>query len=282
MLCRILPAIAMAFFLASPASADVSLLGHVGSEFRVALRAASTGYYVCAEPGRPLIADREWANVWEQFDLTEVGDGWFALKAHSNGKFVRFAMNQLVADRDTIGDTEKVKVHVLSEEHEIICLSTTARRLVCCNAGRADLVADRKRIGPWECFKISFRNDYDPTFPCPAGMQRKWVVADNDWHALEWGLGAPGIAFDAYMIGPAGCKARSQYFLTPPGEEKTLDGEHVTHIGVNGLYGEVAVKVPAAAWVYYSMSAGRVHTHVPFAPIELPPTLIQIPVDLFK
>ena len=272
--------IAGLFFFSGQAVADVSLLGRSAPSFRVAIRAASTGYYISAGPNLPLVADRESANVWETFDLTPAGDGWFSLKAHSNNKFVRFAPNQLVADRDAVGDSQKIKVHVLSEEQQIVCFSTTARRFVCCDKRYANLLADRENVAEWECFELSFPTDYQPAQACPEGMQRKWVVADNEWHKLEWAVGVPGIACDAYFLGPKGAQVRGQYFITPNDSAKTLDGENVTRITVRGLYGEVAVKVPAATYVYYSTSAGRLHTHVPLLPVELP--LIPMRVDLLK
>ncbi|MFD0969192.1 PQQ-dependent sugar dehydrogenase [Plantactinospora endophytica] len=78
----------------------------------VALRARSTGMYVCAENAgaNPLVANRASAGSWETFALVRNSDGTISLRATVNNMYVaadNAGANPLIANRTAIGPWEK-------------------------------------------------------------------------------------------------------------------------------------------------------------------------------
>lgn len=241
------------------------LLGRNGDTFRVALKAFN-GLYVVADQDRPLKAQAEVPNLWEQFDLIHVGDGWYVLQSHYNKQFVRFADNELRADRQGVTDDCRFRIHIGEGQAEkrIIAISTATGRFVTTEGRDARLTANREKPEQWETFQLDFPTEYEPFRPLPPNVQKKWVEADGEFHAVEAAVGVPGIAFDCYFLGPAGAQVKGHYFLIGNDDEPTtLDGATLTKVHCSGLYAEAQVRVPFATWVLYSATGGRFVENVP-------------------
>ncbi|MER7279856.1 PQQ-dependent sugar dehydrogenase [Dactylosporangium sp. NPDC000244] len=79
---------------------------------KVALKARSTGLYVCAENSgaEPLLANRASVGSWETFTLVRNADGTVSLLAQANAKYVtaeNAGAQPLIANRTAIGPWEK-------------------------------------------------------------------------------------------------------------------------------------------------------------------------------
>jgi hypothetical protein len=72
-------------------------LGNPGNVHRVAFKSPVNGLYVCADhnAGNRLFANREWHNVWETFEVRELGNGevWFGADGRVVYRFVKEAID---------------------------------------------------------------------------------------------------------------------------------------------------------------------------------------------
>lgn len=126
------------------------------------LRAISSGKYVSADANRgansPLVADRDAANGWEQFQVVDAGNGYIGLRALATGKFVsadqNFANTPLVADRNTISGWEQFQwVDVTAGQVQLRSIGNNNFVSSDLNLGtHAPLVANRPTASGWETF----------------------------------------------------------------------------------------------------------------------------------
>ena len=119
---------------------------------------AFNGRYVTAEinGNRALIANRDKADAWETFELTELSDGRIALRA-ANGLFVYaqlHAHSDLVADRPEAGDWESFTISRFPDGN--IALQAANGLYVSAKMDEySQLVADRKIADGWELFTMT-------------------------------------------------------------------------------------------------------------------------------
>ena len=111
--------------------------------------------YVAAEArGRlPLIANRAWCLLWEQFDVVDAGDGAVAFRAKVNGRYVTpDASGVLAARADSVGPDARF---AWEEADGAVCLRSESRDAYVAAeaAGQEPLVADRSQCREWETFR---------------------------------------------------------------------------------------------------------------------------------
>ncbi|HEY1017224.1 MAG TPA: coagulation factor 5/8 type domain-containing protein [Herpetosiphonaceae bacterium] len=127
------------------------------------LQAVSSNKYVAADSNRgataPLVADRDSAGGWEQFQVVDAGGGFIALRALANGKYVsadqNLANTPLVANRDSIAGWEQFQ-WVDNAAGQVQLRSVGNNRYVSAdlNLGAwAPLVANRTAPSGWETFR---------------------------------------------------------------------------------------------------------------------------------
>jgi len=233
-----------------PIAMDLDILGKQANFWRIAIR-AWTGYNLCGDDTLPMLANREWANISEQFDLFHVGEGYFAIRSHRNGKWLRFDDNQVAATSAAVGEYEKFELIFSPDGTHSMKLKRNGRFLTT-EGNTGKLTANRDQIGDCEHFKFDLKTAYDPPFAPPAGVKKDWVES-GDFRKLAFGVGT-GINFSIFILAaPIDTKARAQYFITPNGDIQTFSNDPLK-INVSGLYGEVAVQPPYACYVYFSSS----------------------------
>ncbi|MFO0592994.1 MAG: cellulase family glycosylhydrolase [Polyangiaceae bacterium] len=135
--------------------------GGAGGDFsgRITLRAAVDNQYVCADNwgADALIPNRDSAQAWEQFDVTQNGDGSISLRAVVNSRYVTAessGKSPLIANRAVIGDWEKF-YPVKNGDGSISLKAKVNGKYVCAeNAGKSALIANRDAIGQWEKFWV--------------------------------------------------------------------------------------------------------------------------------
>lgn len=126
---------------------------------RITLRAAIDNQFVCADnSGKDsLISNRDIAQGWEQFDVTQNSDGSVSLRAVANNRYVtaeNWGNDPLIANRDAIGDWEKF-YPTKNADGSISFKAKVNGKYVCAeNAGQSALVANRTAIGQWEKFWV--------------------------------------------------------------------------------------------------------------------------------
>jgi beta-glucosidase len=134
----------------------VAIGGGAGPAPVVSFRAHANGKLVTAENAgaAALIANRDAAGPWEQFDEVDLGGGTIALRAHANGRFVTAGPGApLIANATTTGAQQTFRP--VRNPDGSISLTAADGNYVCAdNAGAAPLIANRQAIGPWEEFDL--------------------------------------------------------------------------------------------------------------------------------
>ncbi len=124
----------------------------------IVLKAKVNNKYVCADDwgNKPLIANRDDAQEWEQFEVIDTGDGFVALKAKVNGKFVctdNWGKDPLIANRSQAQLWEKF-AWVSHSDGSISLKSALNNKFVCAeNYGKEPLIANRDVADLWEKFE---------------------------------------------------------------------------------------------------------------------------------
>jgi hypothetical protein len=123
----------------------------------ISLRSQANGQFVVAENAEtPLIANRASIGAWEQFQMVNTGNGYFAMKAKSNGRYVCAEDGgnaSLIANRTAIGGWEQFQWIVGG--NGAVALKAFANGMFVCaeNGGGSPLIANRTSAGTWEQFR---------------------------------------------------------------------------------------------------------------------------------
>lgn len=125
----------------------------------VALRARANNKYVCADNGgaSPLIANRTFVEVWESFELYDLGGGKIALRSLANDKFVcaeTDGTEPLIANRDNIGLWETFDLITNADGTKSLRAEINDKYVCAEDAGASPLIANRTAIGSWEKFDL--------------------------------------------------------------------------------------------------------------------------------
>ncbi|NBI30234.1 glycoside hydrolase family 30 beta sandwich domain-containing protein [Chengkuizengella marina] len=135
--------------------------GGTGSEAPIgsiiAIIAMANNHYVTAEDAgnSPLIANRDVAQGWEQFEVVDGGDGFIALRSLANGKYVTAedgGDSNLIANRDVIQEWERFRW--IDNGDDTFSLQAKANGLYVTaeDGGNSPLIANRTSIDGWEKF----------------------------------------------------------------------------------------------------------------------------------
>jgi endoglucanase len=127
---------------------------------RITLRAAVDNQFVSADNAgsAPLIANRDAALGWEQFDVLQNGDGSVSFRAVANGRLVsaeNYGYNALLADRDTVGDWESFYPSKNSDGTFSFKAKVNGKFVCAENYGQSALIANRDTISLWEKFWVA-------------------------------------------------------------------------------------------------------------------------------
>ncbi|MDP5275222.1 glycoside hydrolase family 30 beta sandwich domain-containing protein [Chengkuizengella axinellae] len=136
--------------------------GNTGSDAPIgsiiAIKAMANDKFVSAEDEgiSPLIANRDAAQGWEQFEVVDGGDGFIALKSLANGKYVTAENggdSDLIANRDTIQGWEQFRW--IDNGDGTFSLQANANGLYVTaeDGGNSPLIANRNSIDGWEKFQ---------------------------------------------------------------------------------------------------------------------------------
>ncbi|NDI35797.1 glycoside hydrolase family 30 beta sandwich domain-containing protein [Chengkuizengella sediminis] len=136
--------------------------GNTGSEAPIgsiiAIKAMANNKYVTAgDAGNSaLIANRDAAQGWEQFEVVDGGDGFIALKSLANGKYVTAengGESNLIANRDSIQGWEQFKW--IDNGDNTFSLQANANGLYVTaeDGGDSPLISNRPLIDGWEKFQ---------------------------------------------------------------------------------------------------------------------------------
>ncbi|MEY2509214.1 MAG: hypothetical protein QOH01_3543 [Verrucomicrobiota bacterium] len=163
----------------------------------IGLVANANGLYVTAESGGsdPLIANRAGLGAWEQFQITDLGDGTVALRSLVNGRFVcadNGGNSALIANRSAIGQWEKFQLEDAGNGNFAIIAKANGKYVCAENAGKSQLIANRTAVGGWEQFRMVFMPSVKPvnvtasfqsgstgSYLCADGAGAGWLVANR-------------------------------------------------------------------------------------------------------
>ncbi|APR79042.1 Endo-1,4-beta-xylanase A precursor [Minicystis rosea] len=127
---------------------------------RVTIRALADNKLVCADNygASQLIANRDLASTWEEFDVFANSDGSVSLRALANGRFVTAengGQSPLIANRTSIGDWESFYPSKNSDGS--VSFKAKANGLYVCadNGGQSPLIANRDSVSTWEKFWVN-------------------------------------------------------------------------------------------------------------------------------
>jgi hypothetical protein len=124
----------------------------------IRLRATANNLVVNADGnpnGSTLFPNRIVNGSWEEFDKVDTGDGFIALRAHSNGKYVSADLNlggKLINNRTAIGAWEKFTDTGTGGEINLKANANGKIVSADLNVGGGTLIANRASVGPWEAF----------------------------------------------------------------------------------------------------------------------------------
>lgn len=126
----------------------------------VTIRALANSTFVAAENAgaEPLIANRPAASTWEQFRVTDNGDGTISLQAVINSRFVTVDLNnggRLIARSTAIGTAEKFRR--LTQSNGTVALQAVINnQYVSADLNIGDvLIANRAAPSTWEQFTFT-------------------------------------------------------------------------------------------------------------------------------
>jgi hypothetical protein len=126
----------------------------------IALKSMANNLYVSADNTGALIANKVIVGTWEQFQVTDAGDGFVALRALVNNKYVTAengGTESLIANRDTVQGWEQFQ-WIDNGDGTISLLSNANNRYVTAdNFGNSPLIANRQSIDGWEKFQFSIQ-----------------------------------------------------------------------------------------------------------------------------
>jgi GH25 family lysozyme M1 (1,4-beta-N-acetylmuramidase) len=141
----------------------------------LALRSHSNNLFVSTS-GSTLTATKGIRGPWETYDAVDLGNGYTALRSHTNGMYVSAdaaGTNPLIANRGSAGDWESFTL--IHNADGSVSLKAKANGLYVTAAGTAPLIANRTSIGAWE----SFDGIVDPTVvSLRARANSMYVTAD--------------------------------------------------------------------------------------------------------
>src|SRR5262245_4390018 len=104
--------------------------------------------------GKRWVQNRYKVGTWETFDEIDAGNGWVALFAHADRRFVTAesaGAKPLIANRTQIGLWEQFKM-VTTNTGQAIQARVNGRYVTAESAGTQPLIANRTQIGLWESF----------------------------------------------------------------------------------------------------------------------------------
>lgn len=159
----------------------------------VGLRAAN-GTLVWASPsGSSPLATTSGSGVETEFDIVTAPTfvRTIALRAHANAMFVSTASGPLIANRASVGSTERFNQYQLFDGRMAL-QSVTSGYVTAENAGASPLIANRAAIGVWESFTII--NNADGSISLRAAANNRIVVAESG--------GASALIANRDAIGP--------------------------------------------------------------------------------
>jgi hypothetical protein len=99
-----------------------------------------------------------------------------ALRAHANALFVSTASGPLIANRASVGSTERFNLYQLADGRMAL-QSVTSGYVSAENAGASPLIANRAAIGLWESF--AFINNADGSVSLRSAANNRIVVAES-------------------------------------------------------------------------------------------------------
>lgn len=160
---------------------------------RIGLVAKANDLWVTADNvgNAPLIANRDRQGGWESFIFDEVSEegslfppagSIVAFIASVNGRYVSAANpdNELIANRDQIGEFEKFEVIQHNADYVVLRCLGNDRYVVADSGGTGNLKANRTAIGNWEQFQFAESNG---SMGLIAKANSKWVSARSSGSA---------------------------------------------------------------------------------------------------
>lgn len=141
----------------SPQDTDIAIfLNKLNKKKEIALQ-THNGHYLCAEGGGggQVLADRTKIDIWETFELIDLGNNNAAFKAH-NGQYLCAeggGGKEIVANRDKLDIWETFKLIDLGNGN--IAIRTHNGHYLCAEGGGGkEIVANRDKVDIWETFKL--------------------------------------------------------------------------------------------------------------------------------
>ena len=148
---------AQTHLITAPTSATTYTATYAGPASAIGFRARVNNRYVTAESAgaKPLIANRTWLGLWEQFDMANAGNGFISLRSRSNGRYVTAesaGAKPLIANRTAVGAWEMFKLINNADGSVSLQANANGRYVTADKSGTYPLIANRTAIGLWEKF----------------------------------------------------------------------------------------------------------------------------------
>jgi len=151
------------------------------------------GKYVAAEPSGHMVANRNWADDWEKFDVLPKGTATVALRSF-HGKFVSANANGMMRNTERSSDSDDTSFEVTFAASGALVLKSFHGKYVSAHAWTSALTADKKDFDDWEEFEVIDLADRWPSYLSIKSAQGLYlrgypdghVAADGWWPLDSW------------------------------------------------------------------------------------------------
>jgi Transglycosylase SLT domain/Putative binding domain, N-terminal/Ricin-type beta-trefoil lectin domain-like len=218
----------------------------------IGLVANANGMVVTAENAgnNPLIANRSAIGPWEQFQVIDVGNGYFALRSLINGRFVcadNAGASPLIANRDPASTWESFQAVDAGSGYFAIIARANGKYVCADNQGASALIANRTSVGTWEQFRMVFMPSVRPV-----NVTTSFQVASTGSYVSAENAGAGALVANRPSEG-----AWEQFQINDAGNgtvaiRSLVNGKYVTTEGA-GVSPLIANRSSAGVWEQFEL-----------------------------
>lgn len=165
----------------------------------VTLKALANAKYVTSDTSgtSPLVASKDSADISEEFEKVDLGNGTFAFKSMASGKFVsadNYGNNPLIANRASADTWEAFSVVDMGSGRVALKAAVNSKFVCADNYGKNPLIANRTSAQGWETFEMAMVSDGTGMKPATSSTPFTLaVIPDSQFMVCSYNGGTPAM-----------------------------------------------------------------------------------------